>query len=248
MAEKFDDIIADIINTTYQKIRIGAALIGVLFPLVLWAGSLLSGNPLEPTISHYYYTEMRDVFVGSLFALGVLLYLYKGFEPKEDNALNLAGILAVIIALVPTAKEGYFKNIAIIKDIGVHGACAFIFFLTIAYVSWTCGKYTLQYLESEEDQELFGNLYKIIAIAMGVVVFSAVLILMRLDDVTEYPIGFFIELAAIWVFAAYWIVQTVVIIKIRQNPQIENWITASRETRVRPEVPSSSPTLPNSTL
>jgi hypothetical protein len=44
---------------------------------------------------------MRNWLVGLLFAVGAILYVYKGYTTRENIALNVAGLLAVGIALFP---------------------------------------------------------------------------------------------------------------------------------------------------
>ena len=53
-------------------------------------------------MSAYYHAGqgvMRNEFVGILFAVGALLFAYQGYSRFEDCALNLAGVLALGIAL-----------------------------------------------------------------------------------------------------------------------------------------------------
>jgi len=57
------------------------------------------------SVSAYYYTPVRAVFVGSLFAFGAALVAYQGHSREEDAVLNLAGFTAVIIAIVPTGQD-----------------------------------------------------------------------------------------------------------------------------------------------
>lgn len=54
------------------------------------------------SISGYYYTPSRNVFVGALVVIGVSLIAIKGSTDREDVLLNLAGVLAPIVAFVPT--------------------------------------------------------------------------------------------------------------------------------------------------
>ena len=44
---------------------------------------------------------MRIWSVGILFVVAAFLYLYKGFTPFENYALNVAGVCALGVALVP---------------------------------------------------------------------------------------------------------------------------------------------------
>ena len=58
------------------------------------------------SISAYYYTPVRTVFVGSLCALGAVLIAYKGHSPAEDVLLNFSGFMAFVVAMVPTVPDG----------------------------------------------------------------------------------------------------------------------------------------------
>jgi hypothetical protein len=58
----------------------------------------------EASISAYYYTPVHSLFVGALVALGVCLIAIRGSTDTEDVLLNVAGVLAPIVAFVPTAR------------------------------------------------------------------------------------------------------------------------------------------------
>lgn len=60
---------------------------------------------LQHSISAYYYTPVRGLFVGGLMAIGVCLVVLKGNTPEEDVCLNLAGALAPVVAFVPTTTH-----------------------------------------------------------------------------------------------------------------------------------------------
>lgn len=57
------------------------------------------------SISAYYYTPARTVFVGSLCALGASLIAYKGHSPEEDVLLGFSGLMAFVVAMVPTMPD-----------------------------------------------------------------------------------------------------------------------------------------------
>ena len=97
----------------YYVLRSLIGLAGVALPLAVWLGTwVLDGERLLGSISTYYYSSTRDVFVGVLVVTGLFLATYQGYTGKEDrlwgrfsdNLLtNLAGLAAVGIALFPTA-------------------------------------------------------------------------------------------------------------------------------------------------
>ena len=70
--------------------------------IVRWGAKLLEKIPSHDSISAYYYTSMRDVFVGVLAAIGVFLFCYRGPDKKDNFWTNVAGLCAVGIGLFPT--------------------------------------------------------------------------------------------------------------------------------------------------
>ncbi len=94
----------------YAYLQKAVGLIAVTLPFVVAIGHELSGgHGLRGSISSYYYTHMGNYFVGSLFALGVffLSYNYRPLPKYQlDNYLsNVAGVMAVGVALFPTASD-----------------------------------------------------------------------------------------------------------------------------------------------
>jgi hypothetical protein len=60
----------------------------------------------QTSVSAYYYTPVRAIFVGVLLAIGLCLIAIKGSTVWEDATLNAAGMLAPIVAVVPTTDVG----------------------------------------------------------------------------------------------------------------------------------------------
>ncbi len=105
---------------------------GTLIPFILACGALLLfQTELQTTLSHYYHTQMGDVFVGILFAIGFFLFSYKGYEPIDDPASNIDCVYAMGVALFPTHLNVGDVNIAGY----VHIFFASAFFLVLIYFS-----------------------------------------------------------------------------------------------------------------
>lgn len=87
---------------TYNYLRIAlAALVLLLFTAVaieVWS----AGCGLQPSISAYYFTPVHAVFIGVLVTMGACLVALKGSTDGEDVLMNLAGMLAPVVAFVPT--------------------------------------------------------------------------------------------------------------------------------------------------
>ena len=217
---------------TYKTLRLGLAVLAFAFPPLLFGGGfLLWSLPLAGSMSAYYHYHpierlhpdkgtpdqsapipadentlgqgvMRNPFVGILFAVGALLFAYQGFSRLEDYALNLAGILAWGIALFPMKwpegiKDGLFS---------LHGTFAISFFACIAYVCiWRAGD-TLPLIENAAIRKRYLRTYQFLGWTMVIFPFLA----WALISLTPWhkSVIFFVELAGIYVFAAYWITKS----------------------------------------
>lgn len=117
---------------SYLELRKAVGYLGIALPFVVSFGAfLLQGQGIQGSISSYYHTEMHDVFVGILCAIGVFLGSYRGYERKDALAGNLACIFAVGVALFPTALDNATSHEKTIATI--HAVSASLFFLTISY-------------------------------------------------------------------------------------------------------------------
>jgi hypothetical protein len=120
---------------SYLDLRKAIGIIGTALPFVLAFGNILVEGPgIQDSISSYYHTGMRDVFVGSLCAIAVFLMSYRGYERKDDIAGDLACVFALGVALFPTTPD---VNITPRDNIigALHLLFAAGFFLTLAFFS-----------------------------------------------------------------------------------------------------------------
>jgi hypothetical protein len=95
---------AGIITWRYLRLAIIGLGIG-LFAAVLWELHLAPHHCLEESISAYFYTPARGMFTGALIGMGVCLLCIRGSTTLEDSFLNLAGIFAPLVALIPTPRD-----------------------------------------------------------------------------------------------------------------------------------------------
>jgi len=91
---------------TYLYLRVGLVALAVFLGASLVIELTVGDGSWLGSISAYYYTPVRAVFVGTLVAMGVCLIAIKGRDrPREDLMLNLAGMCAPVVALCPTPLE-----------------------------------------------------------------------------------------------------------------------------------------------
>ena len=92
---------------SYLTLRRIIGILGIAFPVILAAGNCLFGNhhAIQTSISSYYHTIMRDVFVGILTAVGLFLFTYKGHNFIDNLAGNLGCVFALGVAFIPTTPD-----------------------------------------------------------------------------------------------------------------------------------------------
>jgi hypothetical protein len=218
---KFPDL-QDHIVGSYHALRIGVAVLGALLPPVLLLGGLIRGAlPLQGSMSAYYHAGdglMRDAFVGFLFAVGALLFFYRGFTAKEDWALNLAGLLVWGVALVP--MEWACGNQC--APLSVHGALATGFFLSLAYVCWFRAGDTVRLIEEQHERQReavrlealkraarYRRRYKVLGGLLVVSPLAAAASAAFLDPAQPRRVFIFVaEAFGVYAFTLYWIVKS----------------------------------------
>ena len=94
---------------TYRNLRV--VMIGALLTLAVSVGyQTVKQHAFLSSISAYYYTPAQAIFVGALIGLGLAMIALRGTNDVEDVLLNLAGIAAPVIALVPTSRGSDFES------------------------------------------------------------------------------------------------------------------------------------------
>ncbi|HWG26926.1 DUF998 domain-containing protein [Actinospica sp.] len=119
---------------SYLFLRRAIGLIGSLLPIVLPLGYSISTGKwqLLESVSSYYYTDMRNVFVGSLCSIGVFLICYR-YEHWDDVITTLAGAFATAVAFFPTLPP---NASSLARVVGVlHDVFAVCFFVAMALMS-----------------------------------------------------------------------------------------------------------------
>ena len=102
------DLGAPDFRKSFLTTRLVVGLFGVSLPFVLVLGELLvSGDwTIRDALSDYYYSVLRNWFVGSLFAIGAGLLVYMATKrSRPDGVLSvIAGVCAIAVAIFPTNK------------------------------------------------------------------------------------------------------------------------------------------------
>lgn len=129
---------------SYYAMRRAVGYIALSLPLTLALGAMVLAllgpghdlpHPLlQRSISDYYYTPMRDYYVGSLCAIAAFLVCSRGYDFLDELTGYLAGAFAFGVALFPSVAP-YGGYTALQVDIGfVHTGFAALMFFVLAYM------------------------------------------------------------------------------------------------------------------
>ena len=133
---------------SYLILRVLVGSLGIALPFLVVYGDLwlFGGDAWRSSLSSYYYSGARDVFVGALSATGVFLLTYKVAERNLDNAFSLlAGVAVLVVAQCPTGLpedvdptplQARFTEAAIEK---IHYGGAIAFIVSLGVISFLFG-------------------------------------------------------------------------------------------------------------
>ncbi|HUX40587.1 MAG TPA: DUF998 domain-containing protein [Rectinemataceae bacterium] len=209
---------------SYKRMRQAIGVAGMGLPLGCFiVGRLFSGLGLQNSISAYYYTNVRDVFVGILVCVGLFLLAYKGHERIDNIATSISGIAGIGIAFFPCyidgetgAKSGVFQIDPRVSDI-LHFSFAGLFFILLALISlflFTLSDKTKKPTKRKGDRNK-------IYIASGLVILVSLLAFLVLrialgaEKFNDSPIIFGIEAVMLLAFGISWLTKGETILRDR---------------------------------
>lgn len=124
---------------SYYTMRRSIGVLGITLPLILAIGSFLLGSceEVQSSISTYYHTNMRNVFVGFNCAVALFLFAYRGHDWR-DNLAGYVGCIAVLgVAFLPCTISTPGQP-CLVQDLSphpllgiLHNISALLYFLTL---------------------------------------------------------------------------------------------------------------------
>lgn len=122
-------------DRTVRFLRLAIGAIGIGLPVALIAGNaILGARTIIPySMSGSYYTPARNLFVGSLCALGVFLICYR-HSRRQDFCTTFAGACALAVAFSPTAPPPPRMEPGWVNYL--HGSAAGALIFTLGLFCW----------------------------------------------------------------------------------------------------------------
>jgi hypothetical protein len=112
--------------TAWLLHRLTIGIMGIAMPIILIVGErvLFSRDVVDfprASLSAYYYSGLREIFVGTLFATGIFLITFKLTHANTDNLITaIAGIGALGVAINPTGPDPGESPVPWSRLLGVH--------------------------------------------------------------------------------------------------------------------------------
>jgi hypothetical protein len=142
-----------ILVVNYLNLRKAVGWLGTLLPVILLAANPIalrlehsSCGWLPDSVSSYYYSPVRNIFVGALCALGLFLIAYVGADLGDRVITDLAGVFALTVAFFPTTPGTSSPPSATCETVAqvsarqqvigdIHAVASVLFFLMLAWMA-----------------------------------------------------------------------------------------------------------------
>ena len=130
---------------SYYTMRRMVGFVALILPFALAAGSILAAllgpahdfpHPLlQRSLSDYYYTPMRNLYVGSLCAIAAFLACARGYDLRDEITGYLAGAVTFGVACCPTFNPRGVNYTQLDFAFGfIHTVLAALMYLLLSYI------------------------------------------------------------------------------------------------------------------
>lgn len=191
----------------YLSLRIIVGILGITLPFILSLGAwIFFGTGLKDSISAYYHTDMRDIFVGIIFVIGSFLISYRGYDIIDNIVSTIGGISAILAAIFPASPGSAFTVAGIL-----HQIFSILFFLALIYFALVLFPKTAPG-QTPTPQKLQRNkVYKtcgwIMIICLVLLVIYSFLPGSIKQVLKAFYLGFWLEAIAVVAFGVCWLVK-----------------------------------------
>ena len=198
---------------SYLELRKTIGFLGIALPIVLSLGAfLLFQTGIQRSISSYYHTDMRNVFVGTLCVIGFFLLSYKGYERSDDIAGDLGCLFAVGVALFPTTPDSASTTQTL--WIGyAHNTFATLFFGTLIYFSLFLFTKTDPNKSPSRKKRQRNAVYRVCGYTMVICILLIAIFSFLPDTLKVYKPVYWLESIAILAFGFSWLIKGEAILK-----------------------------------
>lgn len=201
-----------VVSYLTQRRLIG--ILGISLPILLWLYSCIKGETIQISISHYYFTQMRNLFVAIICVVSIFLLTYKGYETIDRVVSLLAGFFGLIVVFVHTSYKNPSEPCLHVPEPitgTIHVVSAGLFLLCLAFMSGFLFTKTTPGVKKVVGRKRTRN---IIYIACAVVMVLCIVIMIMyfaiqsfFNSLCEIRPVFWLETISLWAFGFSWVIK-----------------------------------------
>jgi hypothetical protein len=207
---------------SYLTLRKAVGYLGMSLPFTLMTGYFLffHGTRILFSISHYYYSGMRDVFVGTICFIALFLFFYRGYDNWgkinwDKWITNISGFFALGIAFFPTTDKEPGNWVA-----SVHFVCAASFFLLLSFYS--IGIFTKKVPAPTKEKLIRNKIYITCGLVMiGCLIAIFIYLNLPLSANSDSSFVFWGETLALVAFGISWLTKGGAVFADKKIPKTE---------------------------
>jgi hypothetical protein len=210
---------------SYFGLRNAIGWIGLIMPFAVRSIGRFVEEIEDPgSISAYYYTGTRDIFVATLVLVGALLACYRSARPFDGYVAMVGGIAAAGVGLFPMnikiaseillKKPGFDTTSCYINHgpLGFHFVFVTLFFFAVCYLVLFSFPANTPVRPSQEKMRR-NQIYKFCGVVMVASCFSiGLMTLTGADQSIYWP-----ETVAVVAFGIAWLVKGQTVLKDKNN-------------------------------
>ncbi len=209
-----------------HRLRKAIGLIGFCLPFALLIGVWPFGVPMQNSISEFFFTGLREIFVIAMGGVGVFLIAYHGHDPEAGEWLTdwrvstVAGVTALGVALIPTICEAACYEPPALADRliaselwqgALHFGAAGLFLSSLAVMCISLFTRT-DATDPPPDKLRRNRLFRVCGAAILAMVTALFVFKLLLRDLgqawdTAWHFTFWAESVAVWAFGIAWLVK-----------------------------------------
>jgi hypothetical protein len=151
---------APIALAVYRDLRVGLAVTAVMLATAIIIEWRATDYCWQAALSEYFYTSAHSIFIAALLGLATLFFVYRGSSDTEDALLTLAGVAALVAALVPQGRPEVCKPPPFLpKDVDVEGVVGpnLVAVVVALVLGWALTMWQHRYNRSQQSRSVGGR-------------------------------------------------------------------------------------------
>ncbi|MDA5092691.1 hypothetical protein O2N63_01150 [Aliiroseovarius sp. KMU-50] len=212
---------------TMIRLRRAIGSIGLGLPVALLIGTMLVDMPMENSISEFFFSPLRDVFIAAAAGVGLFLLAYEGYPARDREWLTdrrvsgIAGASVLVMAAIPAhcTRDTCYQPLAMFDQLitsavlqsALHMGAAGIFLISLGVMSQnlftrcTMPQKTRHKQRRNTCYRMFGWMIYAMVALIGVMKLGFSEIGREWDNAWHFT--FWAESLALWAFGLSWLMK-----------------------------------------